>query len=1529
MVKKLATLLGIAAIGGAAIYSLPASPSLQASLKNDSRTGSANGEKVKRSHSGKFSFVGQGEVRNSTYGAWHYAGGHKAPARIAAAQNVADSVVLYGLNYVDGTWQTLSPLGCNVFSFHAAPETRYIRASAEMERPMAAFYAKGRFHLLFSERIEDENWDSFCTVVMKVYDADSWEEIETVTLAENVEGWDYFLRQVAAYDPTTNMAYTMSWGDGKPLISIDMDSYETKVTGGNENKFVQTMFVDDKGQLFGITFNEKKLYKINKETGAMTEVGEIALPFDISADPMSAVFNPATKKVYWIAVNGNSKESALFSLDPYTAKAEIIAYMPGNEHILGLYIRETNADAPASPSKIDFKNGVLTFQAPVATFSSGDALSGVLTASVSENGKILKTANVNPGESASIRLDLEEGEHHLMVCVENKAGKSQERRLDTFIGNDVPCAVGDLQLSMEDTRNAVLSWNAPKKSVHGAYIDDNSLNYTVIRRPDEVVVAKGLKATSFSEPVPEAHARYYYEVVAFAGDLEGESALSNVVTGGSTWFAPYTETFDTQDDFDSFKVVDANNDLKSWSFMQPQGISSGYAYLTGNGTADPDTGIYDGNGNDDYLISPSVSLKAGVDYRLSFDTYDNWLTYEYLSIYLGRQQNKTGGETRIFSDKIKGNSSTSFLFSVPEDGLYNLLFHADNPGQSVILSIDNISFDVYAAFNGPDCATDVKATAGEKGALENTIEFTAPTATYKGDALAGIERMEIYRNNSRKPVKVFSNVAPGERIKWVDSDVVQGMAEYKIVAFNEKGQGKEALVSNWVGLDMPAAVANAKVRMNGEYKAVVTFDKVGSAGMHGGYVDPSGVTYALYRYNEYNWENHWEQVTEFADVTEITDRSYFGWGQTWVDYAVVASNNAGLSDGATVGLVLGEPYSRPYAESFAYGISSMGPWTLVASSYNYAWNMVTGSGLNTKPYDNDEGMLQFAYRDEDSNSQVIIGPRVSLRDSSSPQLSFFMTHGFEAEEEDLTLDVYLNYDDAGWVRTATVPYNNGIAGWGRYAIPLVNSADNVQVAFGGYAADGSASIYIDAIEIKEGNDTDMAVCDISLSSKRIDAGDMAVANVSVANYGTKKTENFGVTLFDNGTELMRQTVASLDPNEIVNVAFKIATSRKDASRRFSLSAAVSADGDGNGDNNHSGTVGLYVKGSIFPKALDLKGEASGSDVVLSWEKPATSEINDAVTDDFDSYESFIVDGIGDWATYDGDGTPTVYFGGPEIPNAYSPKAWQVWAPEEAGFSLEKFDVLRPHSGEKYLACWAASDGFSTTLPNDDWLISSDVVGGTDVSFWYRMPNDGSDPQMFEMLYSTTDMEPENFTVFDSDGISFGTDWRFFEFTLPDDARYFAIRSCSAGSYTVALLDDITYTPLYGATTSLNFIGYNVYRDNELIASVKDLSYTDKNAYSSAHTYNVTANWQEGESDFSNDFSLASVGVDSEIAGNVTVRAHGNCIEIENANGANVSVASSQGILIYNGAAESNLRLCVAAGVYMVNANGKTFKVIVK
>lgn len=309
------------------------------------------------------------------------------------------------------------------------------------------------------------------------------------------------------------------------------------------------------------------------------------------------------------------------------------------------------------------------------------------------------------------------------------------------------------------------------------------------------------------------------------------------------------------------------------------------------------------------------------------------------------------------------------------------------------------------------------------------------------------------------------------------------------------------------------------------------------------------------------------------------------------------------------------------------------------------------------------------------------------------------------------------------------------------------------------------------------------------------------------------------------------------------------------------------EGDANLDNNQAAEFTLFLHGSVLPCAEDLAAACQAQGVVLSWNAPATSEVIDPVSDDFEDYESFIIDGIGDWKTYDGDGNIPVYFGGPEIPNCFDPKAWQIWCPGEAGFDTERFDVLIAHSGQKYLSSWTGSDGYSYTMPTEDWLISSEVSGGTDVTFYVRVPNAGSDPQGIRMMYSTTDQEPENFEEFDSDEVVGTTEWVKLTYTLPADAKYFAVVAHNqGGACTVLFLDDIEFTPLYGATSQLTFKGYNVYRNDELIASeVTETTYTDAVEEPEVYTYNVTAVWAEGESNYSNDAEVVVIVNLSEVA----------------------------------------------------------------
>ena len=1389
----------------------------------------------------------------------------KAPKHIEALPNVADELLLYGLNYQTPDYRTPSPLAPTVFSFQPVATLRYHQeATTEIQGAMAGFYAKGKYYAIYSAMTGeyDENWNSLLNCYIDIYDANTWQKIDTKVLQEKTPDWNYYFRQTAIYDPVSDKAYAVTWGTGKPLVSLDLNTFELTELGPTD-QFIQTLIVDKEGNLYGIAFNNSTLFSIDKTTGACTEVGTTDTGMAISANVMSAATDPVTGTVYWTVMDNNTFKAALFTIDLTTAHCEKVADLPGGEVFMGLYIPYAKPEAPAAPTAISYADGKLRFTVPTTTYTSGAALTGDLTAIVSIDGN-KDYFEVTPGMEAVLDQPLSEGAHMAEISIANDAGTGPMRRLNTFVGQDVPAAVLNLAINADDGRNIVLTWDAPTATVNGGPVNDADLNYQVVRYPDEVVVADNLKETTFSEPMPTARNRYYYEVIARNGDKAGESATTDFVSAGAEYVVPFTETFDTQADFDAWTVIDANNDGQTWTFM------NGSLYLMGNGVDNPETGAV-ATFNDDYLISLPMQLKAGNDYRITFKSLDQYMYFESLQLMLtdGASTTITGNEKLIADVTLEPNKDYVYIFNVEADGAYRLILHANTVGNSVNITMDDIAVDLYASYSGPAKVDNLKAEAAPMGELKNTLTFNAPTKTYRNEALTAITNIDIYKDGAKKAVKTFEAPNPGDALTWVDDNVTNGMHTYRVVAFNEEGQGEENLIENWVGLDVPGSIPNIKARMNENKQAEVTWEKVGAVGEHGGYVNPDDVKYQLYRYNEYNWDNHWEQASDLTTDFTLTDADKMVyWQQEFVNYMLVASNAAGPNSGDMFGIVLGEPYTLPYEETFDYygsaGINNA-CWTLFADTYYYAWKEVDGNGLAVKPYQGDKGMLMFSYIDDDSNNQVMTTPRVDLSTAVAPELSFYMYHGFEAEPEDLTLTVMANYDDEGWQEVATIPYNNGCDGWSRTAIQLTTGKNNVQFALQGQAADASAAIYIDAFKVDESVAHDIAMENIAISEKRVDAGKDVTITVGIANYGTEKASGYTVELYRDGEKVAEQAGVELENNETAQLPFEVKTTKHDASKTFVYSALAVAEEDANEANDATKEVKLFVKGNSLPTAENLQGVSAATGVALTWEAPATDERTDAVTDGFDDYDSFIIEGIGDWLTYDGDGTQTVYFGGPDIANAYEPKAWQVWAPVEAGFSLERFPVLTPKSGDKILACWAASNGVDATLEQDDWLISSDVLGGTDVNFWYRVPNDGSDPQVFEILYSTTDQEPENFIVLDRDSLGGTTDWRQFEYTLPADAKYFAIRNCSYGSYTVAFIDDMTYTPLYGSQSKLTLKGYNVYRDDELIATeVNTLSYIDKPEVVQGHTYAVAAVWAEGESNLSNDYvsEMGTTGISS-------------------------------------------------------------------
>lgn len=145
-------------------------------------------------------------------------------------------------------------------------------------------------------------------------------------------------------------------------------------------------------------------------------------------------------------------------------------------------------------------------------------------------------------------------------------------------------------------------------------------------------------------------------------------------------------------------------------------------------------------------------------------------------------------------------------------------------------------------------------------------------------------------------------------------------------------------------------------------------------------------------------------------------------------------------------------------------------------------------------------------------------------------------------------------------------------------------------------------------------------------------------------------------------------------------------------------------------------------------------------------------------DDFESYEDFIIDGIGDWIMIDVDGLGTYSGGGGVFPNQFDPKAFMVFnfltagvTNQSGGEENRNFDPM--DAGEKYMGSWA-----SNGAPNDDWMISPAItLGASDnvLEFVHKSLSDTYGYEMFNVLVYVGDGTPStgDFTEIDSGMVS--------------------------------------------------------------------------------------------------------------------------------------------------------------------------------
>ena len=1010
------------------------------------------------------------------------------------------------------------------------------------------------------------------------------------------------------------------------------------------------------------------------------------------------------------------------------------------------------------------------------------------------------------------------------------------------INADAPAAVSDFTVTPGDNvLEATISFTAPTKNNAG---EDLTANLTKIEilRDGEVIktfedVAPGTELSYLDNDPAISYGKHVYQVITYNAFGTGEKSAEIEVFLTAVMEVPYTADFSNGAAFEQFTNIDANNDGYTWAWSESYNAAF-YRYNSNEAA-------------DDYLISPPLHLVAGKNYDITVNAgsygYD-----ERFEVVIGKEPTAAGLSNKVFGPvELTNEDNEPFdgVYTCTEEGTYYVAVHGISDADQYLLLINKLTVAVGAADEAP-AAPALTATPGAEGAINASIEVVAPTKAVNGQDLAGLDKMEIYRDGEL--LTEIAEVAPGATVNYLDETVTDSIHTYYAIAYNEFGFGlKSNKATIFVGFDIPEDVKNFTA-YDKVSSVLFGWDKVGTIGFNGGYVDPATVDYSVYgTHYEDTWlgqmlvlDDEPMAVLRDANTYEAPYNTDEG-DQDLVYWGIIASNDKGESGIGAASLLVGAPYDLPVIEGFAN------------SSLHYYWESDASLMVSDEATDDDGVALMMLV--EEPGKVYLNSGKLNLKNATNPTLLF-----------DLAADGVNQVDVIGAV--------NGEA---MEVLTTVNPTDEyttVQVPLTSLKNDGYARIGIgadfahattfdwwtggieelgDVLLIDNIRIVDLLEHNLSITvtaPATVQAGKTATITAVVKNEGEKEASGYIVSFKANGKELMVQTVdEALAPNQSKEFTAELATTIFDEAGNVNIVAEVSYDKDLNTANNTAEAV-IAIKESTAAAPSNLVAQDKGGEGVdLSWEAPNTSAVEQ--TEDFEDTEKFPTFGIGgitetehfgsfgDWTVYDATGLEVYTWSSSSISydNATAPCAWQVFDPDEAGFS----GSMPAFSGNQFMLsiCVIPNDDYSVNY-TDHWLISPELPGiAQTIKFMARTITDQYGAETFEVLASTTDNKPESFKKV-SDFSTSVTEWTEFTVDLPAETKYFAIRHTSGDIFGL-MVDDVVYTAGGAEVAS-----FNIYYEGQLIANVAG----DVTTYTvgidqisgGEHTFGVSAVYPNGQ-----------------------------------------------------------------------------------
>lgn len=1393
----------------------------------------------------------------------------------------------------------------------------------------------GKFYITGTETY----WIFVLSVGTYVYDADG-NLVETLEYGDEDPVFNY-----GAYDPVNDMVYG--------LIETEDGLHYGTASGAAPNKITVVATLPEKSNVCALTYNQvdgkligvqgnrlgKNVLEINTETGEVTKLAVL----EQSSDYITAIAYSPIDAGYYYAVCSDSEcgialldenSFAQLSYKPYSSLLEFLAFASPDLHKI-----DNSAPAEATIVNTIFGNGALsgslTYRLASLTYG-GTPVIGDIDWILEVDGTEAQRGKGAAGSDVTVNVsDLTEGLHTFTFKV-SLGGKTGRFTTTTFyVGNDTPAAPASVTLTTDK-----ITWTPVSKGAHEGYVNAEEVTYNVYL--NDKVIAQGIKATECASHLPagELVENYVASVEAVFDGKVSEKTNSNDLKYGDPYTLPVSFT-PTEKESRVFTVVNANNDNKSISFEYVDLGSSTFSAFAYSYSSSNDA--------DDWLFLPAVAFTdINAVYEFDFNAFKEQKYQENFEVKLCTAPDPATAISTLIEDTevLNGLSYVSDLidnrystyFSVPSAGTYYVGVHVTSPADQYKLYMRDFNIKVVdgMAVTNPKAVSALSAVAGAKGALNAAVTFTLPTATFNGVPYAADKDLTA----SVQAAGCDAVTATGKSGETVTVTVPTKQGENIITVTVKDGdlQSLPASVSLYTGVERPGTVENiANTIDSSDYVMHITWEAP-VEGVDGGYVAPTGVTYYLCEQGADGWE---ATALIGTDVYSYDYTIPEGSDQEFVSVGILAENFVGMADYLMItSNVMGKPYEAPAVCSFPAG-----QILLPIVNYGSGYQLLVGNpGKDFPDYatpDNASAAYTKLKAGTTQTEAYITLPKVSTKSLKTPALKLDVYGGsadfsvvasaFGVEEtvvksytaadfatkgrQTLQLDLPAAFNGKNWIELGIRTDISETASFILYGFKIY---DNVPFDFGVTEIEGPAKAPIGeessfiAHVVNLGSQANM----IPASSWTLtDAEGNVVANVSVPA----------------GTE-------AIQPD--AETTFKIAFTPT-AEQIGDMTLEYTIEKADNKETNDSMVKNFTVAKGVIPVVTDLTAkEIKFDEVTLAW---TPLVVSNQVVDSFEDVTPFVLDDasdmIGQFKRVDGDGYKV--YGSQadkfaEIPGAYGPSSFLCWSQKQVEEILGSAGTFEAKTGDQFLIAFSPAEPDGNPAAADDWLISPEVTGGTDFSFSVRPITYQYGAEEIEVMYSTGSDKPEDFKLLEKidvagDPSAASTTWHDYTFSLPADAKYFAIHYVSKDIFGI-MLDDISYAP---AGSSAKLKGYDIYRDGAVIAPAapcEDGTYTDSTVEeNTSYTYMVMPVLSDGSLGLeSNSLTIRTTGVDGIVAGDKAIYAKVGAIVVNGYEGEAVAVVSADGkVVAADSHASASKTFTVGTGVYVVKAGKDVVKLIVK